>query len=109
MGAAVSVHPDPRRRVAAAQLRLENARRRFRHDTAPLRAEFARHRAAWLLAGGFAGGIAVGMLPRRLWSGLGAMLGSIGAIAVRSLLAPVVAGAVVARDRGGPANRPPAA
>jgi hypothetical protein len=105
----MSLRLDPRRRVAAAQRRLEIARRRFRHDTAPLRSEFARHRAAWLLAGGFAGGFAVGMLPRGLWSGLGAMVGSVGAIVVRSVLTPMLAGAVVARDHDASADRPPAA
>ena len=105
----MSARLDPRLRAAAAQLRLESARRRFRDDTAPLRAGFARHRAAWLLTGGFAGGFAVGMLPRGLWSGLGAMAGSIGAMLVRSVLTPMLAGAVVARDQDTSADRPPAA
>ena len=105
----MSMRRDPRLRVAAAQLRLESARARFRSDTAPLRAEFSRHRAAWLLAGGFAGGFAVGMLPRALWSGLGAVTGSISAILVRSVLTPMLAGAIVARDHDIPADRPPAA
>ena len=56
-----------------------------------------------------AGGFAVGMLPRGLWSGLGAMAGSIGAILVRSVLTPMLAGAVVARDHDTSADRPPAA
>ncbi|HEY2396125.1 MAG TPA: hypothetical protein VGH81_09145 [Rudaea sp.] len=105
----MSVRLDPRRRVAAAQWRLESARRRFHHDTAPLRAEFARHRATWLLGGGFAGGFAVGMLPCGLWSGLGAMVGSVGAMVVRSVLTPMLAGAAVARDHDACADRPPAA
>ena len=105
----MSVRLDPRLRVAAAQLRLESARRRFRHDTAPLRAGFARHRAAWLLAGGFAGGFAVGMLPRGLWSGLAAMVGSISTILARSVLTPMLAGAIVARDHDSSATPPPAA
>lgn len=105
----MSVRVNPRLRVAAAQLRLEGARKRFRDDTAPLRAGFARHRAAWLLAGGFAGGFAVGMLPRGLGSGLGAMAGSIGGILVRSVLTPMLAGAVIARDHDTSADRSTAA
>jgi predicted lipid-binding transport protein (Tim44 family) len=99
---------NPRLRAAAAQLRLEAARGRFRRDTAPLRAAFARHRAAWLVAGGLAGGLTVGMLPRRFWSRIGAVLGSAGGILARSVLAPMVAGVIVARDRGDVAARPPA-
>jgi predicted lipid-binding transport protein (Tim44 family) len=99
---------NPRLRADAAQRRLETARSRFRHDTAPLRAAFARHRAAWLVAGGLAGGLVVGMLPRRFWSRIGAVLGSAGGILARSVLTPMVVGAIVARDHADVAARPPA-
>jgi hypothetical protein len=98
--------PDPRLRTAHAQARLEAARSKFRRDTAPLRAAVARHRAAWLVAGGFAGGMALGLLPRRVWSGIGALLGSVASVVARSMFAPIVAGAVVARNRDKVTDQP---
>jgi predicted lipid-binding transport protein (Tim44 family) len=90
---------NPQLRATLAQDRLAAARSKFRRDAAPWRAEFARHRAAWLLAGGFTGGLAVGMLPRGFWSKFGALLGSTSAIMARAVFAPVLAGALAARDR----------
>jgi len=90
---------NPQLRARLAQDRLEAARGKFRRDAAPWRAEFARHRAAWLLAGGFAGGLAVGMLPRGFWSKFGALLGSTSGVVARALFAPALAGALAARDR----------
>lgn len=98
--------PDPRLRTALAQARLEAARSRFRRHTAPLRAAIARHRDAWLVAAGFAGGMALGLLPRRLWSGIGALLGRAASIVARSMFAPIVAGAVTARNRDKLTDRP---
>jgi hypothetical protein len=101
----VSRRTNPQMRAALAQDRLESARSRFRHDTAPWRAAFARHRAAWLVASGFTGGLAVSMLPRGFWSKFGMLLGNAGAIAARVAFAPALA-AVVARDRDAPASQP---
>jgi predicted lipid-binding transport protein (Tim44 family) len=98
--------PNPYLRAALAQDRLEAARRKFRRDAAPWRAEYARHRAAWLLAGGFAGGLAVGMLPRGFWSKFGALLGSTSAVVARVVFAPVLAGALAARERDAAAAPP---
>jgi hypothetical protein len=101
----MSRRTNPQLRAALAQDRLEAARSKFRHVAAPWRAVFARHRAAWLVAGGFAGGLAVSMLPRGFWSKLGTLLGSAGAVVARAMFAPALA-AAVARDRDTPASQP---
>jgi len=95
--------PNPQLRAALAQDRLEEARSKFRRAAAPWRAGFARHRAAWLLASGFAGGLSVGMLPRGFWSKFGALLGSTSAVVARALFAPALAGALAAREPTRPA------
>jgi hypothetical protein len=97
---------NPQLRATLAQDRLEAARSKFRRAAAPWRAEFARHRAAWLLAGGFTGGLAVGMLPRGFWSKFGALLGSTGAFVARVVFAPALAGALAARERDAAATPP---
>jgi hypothetical protein len=99
---------NPQLRATLAQDRLESARSRFRHDTAPWRAAFARHRAAWIVAGGFAGGLAVGMLPRGFWSKVATLLASSGAVVARTAFAPALANVMARRDRGTVAT-PPAA
>lgn len=91
--------PSPRARADTAQRTVVATRARLAHDAAPLRAAFERHRAAWIIGGGLASGFALALLPRRLWSGLGALLGGTTAIVVRSVVAPMIAGAIVAHNR----------
>jgi nucleotide-binding universal stress UspA family protein len=102
----VTARSNPQSRATLAQQRLEAARSKFRRAAAPWRAEFARHRAAWLLACGFAGGLAVASLPRGFWSKFGALLGSTSAIVARAVFAPVLAGVLAARDRDATATPP---
>ena len=84
-------------RIRAAQADIATARVALGRDTRPLRESLRRHRTAWICAGGFLGGIALGTLSARMWARIGALLGSSAAIAARSLLTPLVAGAIVAR------------
>jgi len=95
----MSRRTNPQLRAALAQDRLEAARSKFRHVAAPWRAVFARHRTAWLVAGGFAGGLAVSMLPRGFWSKFGRLLGSTGAVVARAMFVPALARALAERDR----------
>ena len=88
----------PRQRIEAAQNNLAAAQQRLGHDAAVLRAAFNRRRATWIVAGGLAGGFALGALPPRVWSRVGALLGTSAAIVARSVLAPMIAGALFARE-----------
>jgi len=99
---------SPGVRAAAAQRAVLAARARVRRDMAPLRAAFERHRNAWIVGGGLASGFALAFLPRRLWSGVGAVLGGTTALVARSVVAPMIAGAIVARERTGTDSGAPA-
>lgn len=90
---------NPRARAEAAQRNFVATRARLARDAAPLRASFERHRSAWIIGGGLVSGFALALLPRRLWSGLGALLGGTTAIVARSVFAPMIAGAIVAHNR----------
>jgi hypothetical protein len=86
-------------RIRAATADLAVARSGIERDLAPLRAAFNRRRMVWIVAGGFAGGMALALLPRRLWAGIGAMAGSGAALVARSMLTPMIAGALMARKQ----------
>jgi len=61
-----------RRRVAAAERRLEAARHHMLTAAQPWRRAFDRHRGAALVGGGFALGLGLALLPLRWWSRAGA-------------------------------------
>jgi hypothetical protein len=82
-------------RKATAELAV--ARSGIKRDLAPWRAAFNRRRTVWIIAGGFAGGMALALLPRRVWSRIGAVAGGGAALVARSVLTPMIAGALVAR------------
>lgn len=95
-------------RVRQAQAELASAQRDLQRDWAPWRARLRRHRAAAIVIGGMAGGAALALLPVRWWSGVGAVLGRVAALAARSTLTPALAAAALARVRGTTPRRPPA-
>ena len=84
-------------RIHAARTELESARTGIERDIAPWRRSFERRRIAWVVAGGFAGGFALSLLPPKLWARIGALVGSSAAIMARSLVTPMIAGALLAR------------
>jgi hypothetical protein len=86
-------------RIRTARAELALARSEVRRDLEPWREAFNRHRTAWIVAGGFAGGLALAWLPTRLWAKVGAVAGSGAAMAARSLLTPMIAGALLARKQ----------
>ena len=89
----------PRLRAQAAQIRLVAADARLKRDLAPARAAISRTRASWIVGGGLATGFALGLLSPRVWSRIGAAVGSIAAIVARSAIAPLITGAFIARER----------
>jgi hypothetical protein len=89
---------SPRSRVAAAQARVDAARLELTGHVAALRAIVQHRRNTLIVGSGLVAGLAVGLLPIRFWGGFGGMLASIGALAARSMLTPMVAGALLARQ-----------
>ena len=86
-------------RIRTAQTELAVAQSAIRRDLEPWREAFNRRRTAWIVAGGFAGGLALAWLPRRLWATIGSIAGSGASLAARSLLTPMIAGALIARKQ----------
>jgi hypothetical protein len=95
-------------RVVAAQVELDAAHAALASDTMPIRISLRRHRAAWIVAGGLAGGFALSWLPPRIWARIGALVGGGSALLARSVLTPMIAGALLAprqqRDAGSQDN-----
>jgi hypothetical protein len=89
-------------RIRKARSELASAQSGIERDIAPWRRAFNRRRMAWIVAGGFAGGFALSWLPPRLWARIGAAAGSSAAIVARSLLTPMIAGALLARKEARP-------
>ena len=92
-----------RARVQAAQAQLSMAETNLAHTVQPWRARLREHRTAFVLAGGFATGLAVTLLPTRWWGRIGALAGSIagtlGAAAAKSFVTPALMGAALARKK----------
>ena len=103
----MSATPAPAVRVRAAQARVEAARLELTGHVAALRATLERRRTTLILGSGFVTGLAMGVLPTRIWSRIGAVLGGTGALLARSMLTPMVAGALLARTGIAPTEDPP--
>ena len=86
-------------RIRTARTELALAQSGIQRDLAPWREAFNRRRTAWIVAGGFAGGLALAWLPPRLWAKIGSVAGSGAALAARSLLTPMIAGALLVRKQ----------
>ncbi len=84
--------------MRAAQAELDAAHRALARSTAPIEASIRRRRATWILAGGFFGGLALSSLSPRLWTRIGALVGGASALLARSVLTPMIAGALVSRS-----------
>jgi len=97
-----------RARLRVAQSETMAAEAGFRREAAVLRAWFDQHRTACIVAGGFVGGLALSSLPRRAWSRIGAVAGGGAAALARSLLTPMIAGALLARRQAASATTAPA-
>lgn len=105
----MSATPAPAVRVRAAQARVEAARLELSRDVAALRALVERRKTSVILGSGFVVGLAMGVLPTKVWAKVGAMIGGTGAILARSMVTPMVAGALMARAGVvPPEDQPPA-
>lgn len=89
-----------RMRKATAELAVAGSG--IKRDLAPWRAAFNRRRTVWIVAGGFASGMALAWLPPRLWARIGALTGDGAALIARSMLTPMIAGALMARKQPPP-------
>lgn len=87
-------------RLRAARSEAQLAARRVHNDGHALWSRFEQHRVAWLVAGGFVGGLALSSLPRRFWARIGGFAAASAAVVARSMLAPMIAGALVAKKQG---------
>ena len=88
-------------RLRAARSEAQVAAVRVRRDGHAFWNRFEEHRVAWLVAGGFASGLALSSLPRRFWAHIGGFAAAGAAVIARSMLAPMIAGALVAKQRQG--------
>ena len=86
-------------RLRAARSEAQVAALRVHHDGHALWARFEEHRVAWLVAGGFVSGLALSSLPRRFWARIGGIAAASAAVVARSMLAPMIAGALVAKNQ----------
>jgi hypothetical protein len=90
--------PTPQERIRLAEAELDAAHAALARDTDPIRTSFRRHRGAWIVGGGLVGGFALSWLPTRLWARVGAIVGGGAALAARSMLTPMIAGALMSRQ-----------
>jgi hypothetical protein len=89
-------------RIRKATAELAVATSGIKRDLTPLREAFNRRRTTWIVAGGFASGMALALLPPRLWARIGALTGGGAALVARSMLTPIIAGALMARKQPPP-------
>lgn len=89
--------PSPRIRVRAAQARVEAARLELTGHAVALKSIMQRRRTALIVGSGVVTGLAAGLLPTRFWARIGAFVGGTAAIVARSMLTPMIAGALLAR------------
>ena len=90
-------------RLRAAQARVEAARLELTGHAVALKATLQRRRIALIIGSGVATGLAAGLLPTRVWARIGGLVGGTAAILARSMVTPMVAGALLAR-KGIPAD-----
>lgn len=77
---------ERRRAVERAERALDRERLRWRSCALVIRARFERHRAAWLIGGGFGAGFVAGLLPWRAGANLGRLAISASSLLLRSPL-----------------------
>jgi hypothetical protein len=85
-------------RVSEAQADVDAARTELADSLAVIRTRMRNHRAGVIIGAGLVSGFALSLLPTKLWARVGAVLGATGALVARSVLAPMIAGALIARE-----------
>jgi hypothetical protein len=87
-----------KRRIQAARIDVAAAHAALLRDWRPWREAWQRHRSALIVASGFAGGLALSSLSPRLWARVGVLAAAGAALVARSVLVPMIAGAVIAKN-----------
>lgn len=85
-----------RARVQCAQLELDAAEKQLAACWRPWRERLHRQRLPLLIGGGLLGGLALALVPPRIWANVGASLFGNSARVARSALGPSVVGALLA-------------
>ena len=85
-------------RVNEAQADVDAEGAELADSLAIIRARMRKHRTGVILGAGLVSGFALSLLPTKLWARVGAVLGATGALVARSVLAPMIAGALIARE-----------
>lgn len=94
---------ERRREAAEADLRLQKERGRWYTQTMAIRATLARHRQAWTVGGGFAGGVLTGLLPIRAFARTASLLVGAVSFALRTPIgAMLLEGATLRPQRNPP-------
>jgi hypothetical protein len=96
--------PTPQERIRLAEAELDAAQAALTRDTVPLRSSLRRHRGALIVGGGLISGFALCWLPTRLWARVGAIVGGGAAMAARSMITPMIAGALMSRQQAAAAD-----
>lgn len=89
-----------RKDVERAEHRLLLAQASWRERSQALHMQFEKHREAWILGGGFAGGVLAGLLPLRGIVRAGSMAASIVGMALRTPLTALLAEQLQKRTGG---------
>lgn len=102
--------PTAQERVMLAQAELDAAHAALARDTFPLKSSLRKHRGAWIVGGGVVSGFALSFLPTRLWARIGAVVGGGSAMLARSMITPMIAGALMSlQQRSDSSAQPPPA
>jgi hypothetical protein len=88
-------------RVNEAEADVNVAGAELADSLALIRMRIRKHPTAVLLGSGLLAGFALSILPTKLWARVGAVVGATGALVARSVLAPMIAGALIARENHG--------
>lgn len=86
-------------RVRRAQAELIAAQNALERNARPWYLWWCKHRSHIAIGGGLIGGLALTLLPPRWWARVGAAVGESTAIAARSVLVPVLIGALLPQAR----------
>ncbi|HZP64892.1 MAG TPA: hypothetical protein VFB32_01165 [Rudaea sp.] len=100
-----------RERLRLAQRELAAAEDELAQSVGPWRARLSRHRGTVIVAAGFVSGMALSLLPVRVWARIGALVSMTAAQVARTALTPAMIGAAVSRlhrGAGDGAQAPPA-
>ncbi len=95
-----------RQDVKRARLALTHAELALHRDCVSWRQRFHQHRTGILLGGGFLAGVALTVLPPKVWARVGSFVGGSAAWLVQSPFSPSLFGALFSLVRARPKPKP---